>query len=127
MNIIYIFKILESKFLLYTVHAVVKFRLIMFFVLIFRIERLWRDVYGNVLDMFHTLFLNLELEGFLNPDNELELFGLHWIYVPQLLQHLQAFKDAWNHHSLRTERGQSPMQLWLSQPREGNAADPIQV
>ncbi|XP_030001829.1 uncharacterized protein LOC115427420 [Sphaeramia orbicularis] len=92
-----------------------------------RIERLWRDVYGNVLDLFHTLFRNLELEGFLNPDNELELFALHWIYVPQLQQHLQAFKDAWNHHSLRTERGQSPMQLWLSQTREGNNADPLQV
>lgn len=84
-------------------------------------------MYGNVLDLFHTLFHNMEWEGFLNPDNELELFALHWIYVPQLQQHLQAFKDAWNHHSLRTERGQSPMQLWLSQPREGNNTDPLQV
>lgn len=67
-----------------------------------RIERLWRDVCGNVLDLFHTLFLNLELEGFLNPDNELELIVLHWIYVPQL----QAFREVRNHHGLRTERRQ---------------------
>ncbi|XP_057692851.1 uncharacterized protein LOC130916270 isoform X2 [Corythoichthys intestinalis] len=91
-----------------------------------RIERLWRDVYGNVLDLFHTVFLNLELEGYLNPDDELELFALHWIYVPQLQQHLQTCKEAWNHHGLRTERGQSPMQLWLTQPHD-ETADPVEV
>ncbi|KAL7388213.1 hypothetical protein ABVT39_009124 [Epinephelus coioides] len=35
-----------------------------------RIERLWRDVYIQVLDPFHVLFRNLEREGMLNPDDE---------------------------------------------------------
>ncbi|RXM91841.1 hypothetical protein EOD39_20760 [Acipenser ruthenus] len=36
-----------------------------------RIERLWRDVFSNVLDLFYQIFYNLESEGLLNPDNEI--------------------------------------------------------
>ncbi|XP_078029680.1 uncharacterized protein LOC144466496 [Epinephelus lanceolatus] len=49
-----------------------------------RIERLWRDVYIQVLDPFHVLFRNLEREGMLNPDDESHLFALHWAFLPQL-------------------------------------------
>ncbi|KAJ8369133.1 hypothetical protein SKAU_G00091610 [Synaphobranchus kaupii] len=63
----------------------------------------------------------------MNPDEEMDLFALHWIYVPQVQKHLQTFKEAWNHHKMRTEGNQTPMQLWLSQPREGNEDDPTRV
>ncbi|KAI4892785.1 hypothetical protein NFI96_017023, partial [Prochilodus magdalenae] len=33
-----------------------------------RMERLWRDVFGGVLDLFYTIFCNLEREGLFNPD-----------------------------------------------------------
>ncbi|XP_008304203.1 uncharacterized protein LOC103375669 [Stegastes partitus] len=79
-----------------------------------RIERLWRDVYIQVLDPFHILFHNLEREGLLDPDNESHLFALHWAFLPQLQKQLAFFMDAWNHHSLRTAGSQSPYQLWTS-------------
>ncbi|CAL8235936.1 unnamed protein product [Boreogadus saida] len=37
-----------------------------------RIERLWRDVYTQVLDLFHTLFHEMEASWMLNPDSESE-------------------------------------------------------
>uniref|UniRef100_A0A8C2BPP5 Integrase catalytic domain-containing protein n=1 Tax=Cyprinus carpio TaxID=7962 RepID=A0A8C2BPP5_CYPCA len=90
-----------------------------------RIERLWRDVFGGVLDLFYNCFSNLEREGLLNPDNELHMYALHWTFLPHINQHLQSFKDGWNYHTLRTERHQSPHQLWCENQKEGQ--DSLQV
>ena len=92
----------------------------------FRIERLWRDVYEHVLDMFYHIFYNLEAEGQLNPDSDAHIFALHWIFIPHLQRHLAFFKEAWNHHRLRTEGNQSPIQLWMGH-RTHIREDPIQV
>ncbi|XDV26349.1 hypothetical protein PO909_030093 [Leuciscus waleckii] len=89
-----------------------------------RIERLWQDVYTQVLDLFHMLFFHLEVTGLLNPDDEIHLFALHWAFLPQLQRQLNTFKEAWNLHRLRTENGCSPYQLWL-QNRE--AADDLEA
>ncbi|CAL8310476.1 unnamed protein product [Boreogadus saida] len=78
-----------------------------------RIERLWRDVYTQVLDLFHTLFHEMEASWMLNPDSEIHLFALHWVFQSLVQSHLRHFQDAWNFHSLRTENSQSPYQLWL--------------
>ncbi|XP_030580597.1 uncharacterized protein LOC115776936 [Archocentrus centrarchus] len=90
-----------------------------------RIERLWRDVFGGVLDLFYTTFCYLETEGLLHTDNEVHLYALHWAFLPQLNRHLQFFKDGWNNHKLRTEGNQSPLLLWSQNQREGH--DPAQV
>ncbi len=79
-----------------------------------RIERLWRDVYVQVLDTFHVVFNNVEREGLLNPDDERDLFALHWAFLPQLKKQLAFFMDAWNNHPMRTTGSQSPFQLWTS-------------
>nr|XP_029131653.1 uncharacterized protein LOC114918130 [Labrus bergylta] len=89
-----------------------------------RIGRLWRDVYTQVLDVFHVLFRNMEREGMLNPDDEVHLFALHWTFLPQLQRQLSFFMEAWNHHSLRTAGSQSPYQLWTT---FRNVEDPDQV
>uniref|UniRef100_A0A3B1IPT3 Integrase catalytic domain-containing protein n=1 Tax=Astyanax mexicanus TaxID=7994 RepID=A0A3B1IPT3_ASTMX len=91
-----------------------------------RIERLWRDVFGGVLDLFYTIFCNLEREGLLNPDKEVHIYALHWIFLPQIQRHLQFFRDGWNHHRLRTEGNRSPLQLWIQNHREVHQ-DPAQV
>ncbi|XP_076840674.1 uncharacterized protein LOC143485214 isoform X2 [Brachyhypopomus gauderio] len=91
-----------------------------------RIERLWRDVFGGVLDLFYTIFCNLEREGLLNPDEEIHIYALHWTFLPHIQRHLQFFKDGWNHHRLRTEENQSPLQLWMQNQLEGYQ-DPPQV
>ncbi|XP_076843075.1 uncharacterized protein LOC143487790 [Brachyhypopomus gauderio] len=91
-----------------------------------RIERLWRDVYVGVLDLFYTIFTSLEREGLLNPDSEVHLYALHWCFLPQLQKHLDFFKRGWNCHRLRTEGNQSPLQLWTQHEHEA-VQDPIQV
>nr|XP_055030412.1 uncharacterized protein LOC129419318 isoform X1 [Misgurnus anguillicaudatus] len=83
-----------------------------------RIERLWRDVFENVLDLFYSTFLRLEAEGWLNPDKETDLYALHRCYMPHIQSHLQQFQRAWNNHSLRSARNQSPLQLWSSKERD---------
>ncbi|XP_057191136.1 uncharacterized protein LOC130555096 [Triplophysa rosa] len=58
-----------------------------------RIERLWRDVYEQVLDKFYCLFYGMESESLLDPDNEVHLYALHWIFLPQLQRHLTLFQE----------------------------------
>ncbi|KAF4115086.1 hypothetical protein G5714_002575 [Onychostoma macrolepis] len=83
----------------------------------------WRDVYAGVLDLFYTIFTNLENDGLLNPDDEVHLYALQRCFLPHVQKHLQYFQDGWNHHKLRTEGNQSPIQLWLSHQLQ----DPIQI
>ncbi|XP_041823363.1 uncharacterized protein LOC121629368 isoform X1 [Melanotaenia boesemani] len=85
-----------------------------------RIERLWRDVYENVLDLFYTMFTQLEIQGLLNPGEEIDLFALHRCFLHHIQHHLQAFKEAWNQHGLRTENNCSPLQLWSLYRKEGH-------
>ncbi|KAI7790374.1 hypothetical protein IRJ41_013547 [Triplophysa rosa] len=82
------------------------------------------DVYEQVLDKFYCLFYGMESEGLLDPDNEVHLYALHWIFLPQLQRHLTLFQDAWNNHKLRTTGSQSPLQLWTTFQ---NDDDPDQV
>ena len=79
-----------------------------------RIERLWRDVRTNVLSTYAVVFHTLEDEGALDIDNEVDLFCLHYVYLPRIQESLQTFKQAWNHHALSTECGWSPMQLFTA-------------
>ncbi|XP_041824008.1 uncharacterized protein LOC121628755 [Melanotaenia boesemani] len=85
-----------------------------------KIERLWRDVYENILDLFYTMFTQLEIQGLLNPGEEIDLFALHRCFLHHIQHHLQAFKEAWNQHGLRTENNCSPLQLWSLYRKEGH-------
>lgn len=78
-----------------------------------RIERLWRDVYEGVLCMFYNLFRNLEDADLLDPTNELDLFCLHFSFVPKINKMLQIFQNTWNNHKVRTEKNKSPLQLFM--------------
>ncbi len=79
-----------------------------------RIERLWRDVYRCVCSTYHEVFYEMEALEILNPDNELDLFVLHCVYLPKIRWHLQEFSRAWNVHPLRTERNWSPRKIWTN-------------
>ena len=50
----------------------------------------------------------------LNPDDDVYLFALHYMYVPQINQVLLCFKDGWNNHGIQTEHNQSPNQLFVA-------------
>lgn len=77
-----------------------------------RIERLWRDVFSSCLSHLYHTFHSLEDEGLLDPIDEIDLFCLHFIFLPRINQQLEAFKEAYCRHKLRTEHNSTPLQLW---------------
>ena len=79
-----------------------------------RIERLWRDMHGCVTAMFYRLFYHLEQNDILDPINTVQIFVLHYIYIPRINQALKQFIEAWNNHNIRTEHGQTPNQLFTA-------------
>lgn len=50
----------------------------------------------------------------LDPSDELHLFALHFVYVTRINQTLQLFAEGHNRAPISTERGKSPLQLWIS-------------
>ena len=79
-----------------------------------RIERLWRDMHRCAIKLFYRLFYYLEEQGILNPDNDVHIYALHYIYIPRVNNTLTAFKEGWNCHGVRTEHDQSPNQLFVA-------------
>ncbi len=79
-----------------------------------RIERLWRGVFSSCLAPLYNLFYDLEDEGLLDPSDEIDLFCLHFVFLPRINQLLESFRAAYRRHKLRTEHSRSPMQLWIS-------------
>ena len=78
-----------------------------------RIERLWRDVYRDVLDLFHGIFTSMEDIGILDPINETDLWCLHYSFCGIINQKLKAWVNAWIRHPLSSEHNQTPIQLWV--------------
>ena len=78
------------------------------------IERLWRDMHRCATQLYYRLFYFLENCGLLNPLNELHLFSLHFVFLPRINRSLDAFRDGWNQHGIRTEGNHSPLQLFHS-------------
>ena len=78
-----------------------------------RIERLWRDLFTECTSYFYTLFYALEESGDLDPNNEADLFALHFVFLPDIQKELLAFKEGWNHHKMRTAHNRTPLQQWI--------------
>ena len=79
-----------------------------------RIERLWRDIFPDFISYFYFLFYSMEAERILDPDNEIDLYALHFVFVPILQQQLDLFRLGWCKHRLRTEGNRTPHQLWIA-------------
>ena len=78
-----------------------------------RIERLWRDVFCSCTTLFYHLFYFMENHALLDVDNEVHMFCLHYVFMQRINYALQRFTDAWNNHSLSSERNRSLIQLWI--------------
>lgn len=78
-----------------------------------RIERLWRDLFSGCICFFYYFFYFLEDTGILNIEDQLDLYALHHAFIPVIQKQLDIFMQAWGSHPLRTERNQSPKQLWI--------------
>ena len=83
-----------------------------------RIERLWRDVRSSVVSTYLAVFNTLEGENVLDPNNETDLFCLHFIFVPRINEALKLFQKAWNSHSLSSENSWTPLQLYTAFSRD---------
>ena len=57
------------------------------------------------------MFYYIEYNDLLNPVNEKQLFALHYVFFPCSYKAIEDFKNVWNHHGVRTERGMTPNQL----------------
>ncbi|KAK1161546.1 hypothetical protein AOXY_G19120 [Acipenser oxyrinchus oxyrinchus] len=92
-----------------------------------RIERLWRDVFICVLETFYHMFYEMEARGVLHPENEVHLFALQLVFLPQLQNHLESFRKGWNHHRIRSAGNRSPLQMWIRGKSSGISSDPRQL
>lgn len=73
---------------------------------------LWHDVFAWTLQAFYTLFSVMEDRGILNPDEPLQLWALHFIFLPRINRALNMFTQTWNNHKLSSERNKTPLQLF---------------
>ena len=79
-----------------------------------RIERLWRDVFRCVCHMYYYIFYGMEMSGILNPADPMHLFALHLVFLPQINLAMDEYREAFNHHPVRTENNWSPYQMWMN-------------
>lgn len=83
-----------------------------FFYCFTRVERLWRDVRMCVTGVYYDILHRLEDWGYLDISNFTHLFCCHYVFLPRIQASLNAFRDAWDNHSMRTENNLTPNQLW---------------
>lgn len=49
----------------------------------------------------------------LNPDNDVHIFCLHYVFTPRINRDLDSFVAAWNRHGISSAGNQTPLQLWM--------------
>nr|CAB3263197.1 uncharacterized protein LOC104266093 [Phallusia mammillata] len=77
-----------------------------------RIERFNRDINTQVVNKFYNDFFFLEESNLLDPTNDTDLFCLHFVFCHIINKRIQEFVNAWNKHSLSTEKNCTPEQLF---------------
>ena len=60
-----------------------------------RIERLWRDVFSLCTGHLYHMFYSMEDEGILDPFDDVDLFSLHYVFLPRINCQLASFKEAY--------------------------------
>lgn len=75
-------------------------------------ERFWRDVYEAVSATYVSVFNELENQSALDPLNDVDMFCLHYIFLPRINASLHSFQLAWNNHPLSTENNRSPIEIY---------------
>ncbi|CAL8406534.1 unnamed protein product [Arctogadus glacialis] len=76
---------------------------------------------------FYLMFYSLEDSEVLNPDNDVHRLSLHIVYLPEIQNRLEQFRQAWNLHPLRTENNRTPTQLWTEGMLRNIATDSTAV
>ena len=94
-----------------------------------RIERLWRDVFEDVLANFYELFSLMEELGLLDPLSENDLWCLQFAFLHHINFCLHEWSAAWVRHPLSTANNKTPLQLWIKGSLDSaeNGTDPTEV
>ena len=78
------------------------------------IERLWRDVHHSVVVVYGNLFREMEDDRILDHLNEVDIYCLHYVFLPKINDGLKSFLEGWNNFSVSTENHQTPSQMFIS-------------
>ncbi|XP_019622600.1 PREDICTED: uncharacterized protein LOC109468721 isoform X2 [Branchiostoma belcheri] len=79
------------------------------------IERFWGTMGDHCTRHFRKLFQRFEREGTLDPSSDIDIFALHFVYLPIINNALQQFRNWYDNHPIRTtEYRMSPKQLRIT-------------
>ena len=56
----------------------------------------------------------MEEAGYLDVNNDVHMFCLHYVFISRINKHLCHFVDGWNDHSIRAAQNCTPNQHWIS-------------
>ena len=56
----------------------------------------------------------MKTKGILDHLNEVDLYCLHYVFLPRINGSLKSFMEGWNNHAVSTEHNQTPCQMFLS-------------
>ena len=79
-----------------------------------RIERLWRDVFRNVLHIFYYIFYSMEDNLLLNLNDCIDMFALQLTFLPRINKSMKEYAQLFNDHPIRTEKNWTPNQMWTN-------------
>ncbi|XP_058642213.1 uncharacterized protein LOC131546568 [Onychostoma macrolepis] len=88
-----------------------------------RIERLWRDVWVSVTQLYYEILHSLEEDGLLDLSDSLHVFCAHYVFLPRLKRNLHTFSEGWDNHPLRSESGLTPNQMWIMGHMHNSSGD----
>ncbi|KAF5892642.1 uncharacterized protein DAT39_017649, partial [Clarias magur] len=88
-----------------------------------RIERLWRDVWLSVTQLYYEVLHSLEEDGLLDLSDSFHMFCAHYVFHPRLKHDLHTFSEGWDNHSLQSENGLTPNQLWIMGHMHNSSGD----
>ncbi|XP_076864079.1 uncharacterized protein LOC143516417 [Brachyhypopomus gauderio] len=88
-----------------------------------RIERLWRDVWLSVTQLYYEVLHGLEEDGLLDLSDSLHMFCVHYVFLARLEHDLHIFTEGWDNHPLQSEGGLSPNQLWVLGHMQNSSGD----
>lgn len=77
-----------------------------------RVERFNRDINRNIRNKFAPILYSLENLGILDLSCELDVFALHYVFIPRVNAALTCLANTHNSHSIRTENNRTPNQIF---------------
>jgi hypothetical protein len=77
-----------------------------------RMERNWRGVRKDTIQVFHEIFEYLEKTQLLEMDNAIHRVCLFLVFQPQIQALLDRTRDTWNLRKIRTARHKTPVAIY---------------